>query len=122
MTLFGEQFNCSLVQYLLSDHALGMYILIFLLSGYGFSIFLWGWAKQKHASHVYGYITFLFLGLFLQYGVEIMQRSFRLITQFDHIITEPHWWPFRIYIVTLSVLLIVGHMSYRIFIKKFKND
>jgi len=99
-----------------NDLVLWIYSLTALVSLYGFCLFAWWWKKRGRASAVYGYVTFILLGITLYNTGSGYVRWYRY-TDHDHYmdLMGTWWWTGRLWIILLSVLAIVIHMSYRVF-------
>jgi len=104
------------------DIAIILYTSISIISLYGFFLFLWWWKKSNNikVGPVYAYVTFLLLGLFINFSLAAFVRSCRLAESSVDLyrLHTKWWWHARPVLLLLSVLLIVGHMSWRAFIKK----
>ena len=62
------------------DPALWVYLIDALICGVGFIIFLWWWIRQRTASEVYAYITFLFLAVAME---RVGAISMRVLIYYD---------------------------------------
>lgn len=104
------------------DLTLIIYLIITLVSLYGFAIFGYWWWYKGSASRMYVYITFLFLGLFFNYaGVSYVRYLFNsnIIARDDALYSW--WWLSRSWLVLVIIMLITGQMTYRMFITKNKG-
>lgn len=93
------------------DFALLIYFLIAIVSGYGVALFIWGWIKEKSVSHMYGYVTFLFLAIMLNNAVNLYTRLLTLNNDLTYLFAW--WWPLRMVGVLICIMIIVIHMTIR---------
>jgi hypothetical protein len=113
---------------LIDDPTLLVYIINLLIALYGVILFAWWWTKQGTASSVFAYVTMIFLGEVVETAMAAYARNLWICGAHREyaIFMEGFMWPFR-KIVTLSALiLITGHMTWRIFhqdeMKRRKDD
>ena len=97
------------------DTALLLYVTCAIVSGYGLALFVSWWAKVGKASAVYKYITFLFLGIFLNNSINTYARLSTLSGHVEYLYSW--WWEVRGLLILVCVSLIVGHMTYRLISK-----
>lgn len=105
---------------LINSQPFWLYLLIVILSLYGFGLFVWWWKKMGKASAVYKYITFLLLGIAMEHSVNLYARvclHHGCYKKLINCITSTIWSA-RLYLVIICIGFIVFHMSYRAFFKK----
>lgn len=105
------------------DLAWWLYAATCVVSWYGFGLFAWWWRSRGKASLVYAYVTLLLLGIALSTTGSIYVRYFKIIDPeiWTHLMGE-WWWSARQWVLLISVVLIAGHMSYRVFYQRYRDD
>ena len=105
------------------DLAWWLYFATCVVSWYGVLLFAWWWSKTQRATAVYLYVMFLLLGIALSTTGSIYARWY-LSIDYDLYkgILSSWWWAARLWITLGSVIAIVGHMSYRVFWQRHKDD
>jgi len=105
------------------DQAFILYTLSALFSLYGLILFVWWWIKAVKVSGMYKYLTLFFLSNFILMGTNSFARWHKFIgSDFYFGIFEAWWWPARLYLHFFIVVIITGHMSYRAFWKRWKDN
>ena len=109
---------------LLKDSTFQLYGIITLISSWGLFLFscrvlsIWTVARRSGVTVKVGpmflYVIILFAGLIMQ-NVTNMYARYLVFTDYAafRILTEEPWWTGRLFVLAFSLLLIVGHMSYR---------
>jgi len=109
---------------LVFDVALVMYILVSLISMYGFVLFIGWWVKSGcKASMVYYYVMFMMLGICINEAMSGLARYSKLNEGTSEYLAflETTCWKFRLTPLLIVLVCIVFNMSYRWFIKKTVN-
>ena len=110
---------------LVFDAALVMYILVSLISMYGFVLFIGWWVKSGcKASMVYYYVMFMMLGICINEAMSGLARYSKLNEGTSEYLAflETTCWKFRLTPLLIVLVCIVFNMSYRWFIKKTVNE
>ena len=101
-----------------------LYVVLSVVSFYGFVLFLWWWGKTHRfkVGPVYAYVTFLLLGLFISHSTGAYVRWYRFVEcdYYLELVSE-WWWPVRLVLLLFCTILLVGHMSWRAFVVKDKE-
>jgi hypothetical protein len=96
-----------------------MYVFLTAVQLYGAGLFMWWWRKCRwSATPMYIYITALFFAM-------SFRNTFDTLAFYDRVLDDDpatwiygHWlWKFRLVAVTIVCLVIVIHMSYRVFVQ-----
>lgn len=103
------------------DYTLILYAILALLCGYGFLLFAWEWIRLKKASSVFRNLTFLWLGLCIQYTINFLARSNIAVREDYEEILYSVWWPIRLIIPVCIIIIFLTSMTYRAFIRKKMN-
>jgi hypothetical protein len=105
------------INLVLVDVCFWTYILIALVSGYGFGLFYWWKRLAGHASEVYNYMMIMFVAIFCTYALNAYARYLFLIdvdnlNLYETFITN--WiWQVRAVPNLIIISLIVGRMNQR---------
>jgi len=98
----------------ITDPTIWIYSADILICGVGFIIFIWWWIRQRTASEVYAYITFLFLAIVME---RVVALSLRFLIYYDLERAEKaihsFSWCVRTIPGTLIMLLMVVRMMTR---------
>lgn len=98
------------------DLTFWLYLFLALITSYGFFLFVWWWIKKRGASVIYGYITFLLLGLSIRSWIDLYARYLYASDVDKFYIYMKCWiWPCRLLLTLVFSFAIIGHMSYRAF-------
>jgi hypothetical protein len=116
-----------MIKLMLFDGAALGYLFIFLLCVYGLGLFAWGLMVAKkqgwHVSIVYLYMMGMFssLGYFIFYAII---NRYQTLTDpsVSYLFRQTNHWGTRAIPLTIILLLIVGHMTYRAFWLRFEAD
>jgi len=106
----------------LHDPTACIYSMTLLVALYGAFLFLWWWEKKGRASAVFAYVTFMFIGEILESSLSLYARYLYFKDNHDgyYNFVNSWIWPGRKIITLIAFLLIVVHMSYKVFVQK--ND
>jgi len=98
------------------DVALFVYIWTSLACWYGFGLFLWWWIRQKKASKVYVYMTFLLAGIGYATSMAGVSRVFFLGGDYNavHRLLDSRLWEYRLFPMAIILTVIVVRMTMRI--------
>jgi len=116
----------SLWSLVISDITCLSYVIVSIVSLYGFFLFLWWWFETGKGnvppSAVYVYVMFLLLGIGISNTMTFVARLFYLMesVDFDTFLSS-RLWVARVWIILLSVSGIVGHMTVRVYNEYFRN-
>lgn len=104
----------TMIYKILTDFTSWVYLTELLICYTGFGVFLWWWVRQKTASEVYAYITFLLLATGIERTVALIVRvlSFYDLERAKEAIFSPAW-SLRTIPGTIVMMLIVYRMAHR---------
>lgn len=104
----------------MNDLTLWLYMLAVGASGFGVILFLTNWARLRHATRVYRYVTGILFGYFLKTSVELYSFIVREMGNLEGFLNIIHswWWDLRLLLTILPVIALVGEMTYRYFWKR----
>jgi len=103
-----------MVHEILTDFTSYVYLFETLICYFGFAVFIWWWIRQKTASEVYAYITFLLLATGMERMIALIVRitSFYDLEKAKEAIFSPAW-SLRTVPGTIVMVLIVYRMANR---------
>jgi len=107
------------------DYTLILYAILALLCYYGFLLFIWEWIRLKKASSVFKNLTFLWLGLGIQYTINYLARyQINNNNSYKEVMDVfSTWWPLRLILPLIIILIFLSSMTYRAFVIRRKmND
>lgn len=107
----------------LQEEATIVYILNIVASAMGTTFFVIHWKKLGTVTNVFAFITFWLFGHLLEQSVELYARwvyHFHDIVYIDENVLHSWWWPKRLYVETLAILLLVATVVKRKFLTKIK--
>jgi hypothetical protein len=101
---------------MLSDLASWSYAYDLLVSGYGFLIFLYWYAKSRRASAWYLYVMGLLFSMFISRGFFLVARYY-LVNNME----DPHdellfsvWWGCKSWLASIVMTIIAIHATWRL--------
>lgn len=100
------------------DYTFWVYVINFFLSLYGILLFsFWGFFS-KRASHVFWYVTTLFVGTAVDMAFTAYNRYLMLGSSMQHdqheLLVRSWIWPMKESITVIALLFIILHMTYRL--------
>ena len=100
----------------LTDPAFVLYAVTSITAGFGFIVFFWWWSKQNfHASAVYIYVMILLFGIWYADAFNAIVRYYRFVDECMYdILLGSKLWAWRKIFCTISVALIVIHLTVRL--------
>lgn len=107
-----------------ADMAVIQYWMIAIMSGYGFLLFLWWFVKSGIRSVVYIYVMTLLAGICNWSIITLVMRYIYLAGDVaaHRVALESWWWPSRLWVGMVALYAIVGHMSYRAFWQRHRQE
>lgn len=101
---------------LIFDFTFFVYVWTVCVSFYGFGIFVYWWARQGQASHVYIYTTLILLFIAYAHTVAGTSRVFYLMGDYEtmNALLGSIVWKFRTLPLCIVLTVLVVHMSIRL--------
>ena len=102
------------------DATVLIYIAILVVAIYGTCLFTWWWVKNRRASSVFVYVTFVFVGEAIETGIALWSRMLGMYYSAEHkdAFQAIFLWPGRKIVILGALTALVVHMTVRLIREK----